>query len=153
MPLLLTISSCSKSRLVLLSWFYLSGAGSPGLSQTKSKRTIKRLCVYVCVVCPVKTLDIENSESELVHDIDGVTSDQGDGWSLPCTNAFWRRNEVCYLKLPGVLFVQWRLPMWKTRSLTLCVMWTIVTSAACCSGKGRNEVSCIQLPALWLCVQ
>jgi len=30
MPLLLTISCCSKSRLVLPSWFYLSGSGSPG---------------------------------------------------------------------------------------------------------------------------
>jgi len=30
MPLLLAISSSSKSRLVLPSWFYLSGAGSPG---------------------------------------------------------------------------------------------------------------------------
>jgi len=30
MPLLLTISCSSKSRLVLLSWFYLSGTGSPG---------------------------------------------------------------------------------------------------------------------------
>ena len=30
MPLLLTISCSSKSRLVLPSWFYLSGASSPG---------------------------------------------------------------------------------------------------------------------------
>jgi len=30
MPLLFTISCCSKSRLVLPSWFYLSGAGLPG---------------------------------------------------------------------------------------------------------------------------
>ena len=30
MPLLLTISCSSKSRLVLPSWFYLSGAGSSG---------------------------------------------------------------------------------------------------------------------------
>jgi len=30
MPLPLTVSCSSKSRLVLLSWFYLSGAGSPG---------------------------------------------------------------------------------------------------------------------------
>jgi len=29
MQLPLTISSCSKSRLVLPSWFYLSGAGLP----------------------------------------------------------------------------------------------------------------------------
>jgi len=29
MPLPLTISCSSKSRLVLPSWFYLSGAGSP----------------------------------------------------------------------------------------------------------------------------
>ena len=30
MPLPLTISCSSKSRLVLPSWFYLSGTGSPG---------------------------------------------------------------------------------------------------------------------------
>jgi len=30
MPLPLTISCSSKSRLVLPSWFYFSGAGSPG---------------------------------------------------------------------------------------------------------------------------
>ena len=29
MPLLLTISCTTKSRLVLLPWFYLSGAGTP----------------------------------------------------------------------------------------------------------------------------
>jgi len=30
MPLLLTISSSSESRMVLPSWFYLYGTGSPG---------------------------------------------------------------------------------------------------------------------------
>jgi len=30
MPLPLTVSCYSKSRLVLSSWFYLSGTGSPG---------------------------------------------------------------------------------------------------------------------------
>jgi len=30
MPLQLTLSCSSKSRLVLPSWFYLSGTGSPG---------------------------------------------------------------------------------------------------------------------------
>jgi len=30
MPLPLTVSCCSKSRLVLPSWFYLSGTSSPG---------------------------------------------------------------------------------------------------------------------------
>jgi len=30
MLLPLTVSCCSKSRLVLPSWFYLSGTGSPG---------------------------------------------------------------------------------------------------------------------------
>jgi len=30
MPLPLTVSCSSKSRLVLPSWFYLSGAGLPG---------------------------------------------------------------------------------------------------------------------------
>jgi len=52
MPLLFTISCCSKSRLVLPSWFNLSCAGSPGWSGTKSKRAIKQLVVCVCVcVC------------------------------------------------------------------------------------------------------
>ena len=37
----------SKSRLVLPSWFYLSGAGSPRLPWTKSKRVVNG-CVYVC---------------------------------------------------------------------------------------------------------
>jgi len=45
MPLPLTISCSSKSRLGLLPWFYLSGAGSPGWSRTESKRAVKRLCV------------------------------------------------------------------------------------------------------------
>jgi len=49
MPLPLTISCSSKSRLVLPSWFYLSGASSLGWSQTESKRAVKRLCVYVYV--------------------------------------------------------------------------------------------------------
>ena len=37
MPLPLTISCSSKSRLILPSWFYLSGAGSLGWSWTKSR--------------------------------------------------------------------------------------------------------------------
>jgi len=37
MPLLLTTSCDSKSRLVLPSWFYLSGAGSPGSPGKKSR--------------------------------------------------------------------------------------------------------------------
>jgi len=45
MPLPLTISCSSKSRLVLPSWFRLSGASSAGQSQTKSKRAVKWLCV------------------------------------------------------------------------------------------------------------
>ena len=47
MPLPLIISCSSKSRFILPSWFYLSGAGSPGQSSTKSKRAIKWLCVCV----------------------------------------------------------------------------------------------------------
>jgi len=45
MPLPLAISCSSKSRLVLSSWFYFSGAGSPRYPQTKSKWAVKRLCV------------------------------------------------------------------------------------------------------------
>ena len=46
MLLPLTISCCSKSRLILSSWFYLSGAGLPGWSQTELKRAVKWVCVY-----------------------------------------------------------------------------------------------------------
>jgi len=55
MPLPLTISCSSKSRLVLPSWFYLFGAGLPGWSRTEPKRAVKWLCVcvHVCVTCCV----------------------------------------------------------------------------------------------------
>ena len=49
MPLPLTISCCSKSRLVLPFPVYLSGTCSPGWSRTNSRRAVKRLCVCVCV--------------------------------------------------------------------------------------------------------
>jgi len=41
-------------------WFYLSGAGSPGKSRTKSKRAIKQLCACVraCVYSNHTKLDI-----------------------------------------------------------------------------------------------
>jgi len=45
-----TISCSSKARLVLPSWFYLSGAGSPGKSRTKSKTAVKQLCVCVIFI-------------------------------------------------------------------------------------------------------
>ena len=48
MPLPLTISCSSKSRLVLTSWFYLSGTCSPRWSRTYSRRAVKRLCVCMC---------------------------------------------------------------------------------------------------------
>jgi len=38
MPLPLIIFCSSKSRLVLPSWFYLSGTGSPGQFRTKSRQ-------------------------------------------------------------------------------------------------------------------
>jgi len=50
MPLLLITSCSSKSTLALPSWFYLSGAGSPGKSRTKSKTAIKWLCVCTNVI-------------------------------------------------------------------------------------------------------
>jgi len=64
MLLPLTISCSSKSRLVLPSWFYLSGAGSPGSSRTESKRAVKWLCVFVCVYivyspyCGIETVKV-----------------------------------------------------------------------------------------------
>jgi len=59
MPLSLNISCFSKSRLVLPSWFYVSGVDLPGWSRTKSKRAVKQLCMCVCVsvcVCSVHIL-------------------------------------------------------------------------------------------------
>jgi len=50
MPLPLTISCSSKSRLVLPFWFYLSGTCSPGWSRTDSRREVKRLCVVCACV-------------------------------------------------------------------------------------------------------
>jgi len=50
MPLPINISCPSKSRLVLPSWFYLSGAGSSGQFWTKSKRAVKQLHVLLVVV-------------------------------------------------------------------------------------------------------
>ena len=49
MPLPLTISCSSKSRLVLTFLVYLSGTCSPGWSRTYFRRAVKRLCVCVCV--------------------------------------------------------------------------------------------------------
>jgi len=66
MPLPLSISCSSKSRLVLPSWFYLSGDDSPGYFGTKSKRTEKWLCMCVCVVlllyCLVLLLFVSSSK-------------------------------------------------------------------------------------------
>jgi len=50
MPLTPTISCSSKSRLVLPSWFYLSGTCWPGWTRTYSRPAVKRLCVCVCCV-------------------------------------------------------------------------------------------------------
>jgi len=46
MPLPLTISCSSKSRLVLPSWFYLSGAGQ----NPRGPQTVVCLCVRVCLL-------------------------------------------------------------------------------------------------------
>jgi len=47
----LTISCSSKPRLVLPSWFHLSGASSTGQAWTIPKKAIKQLsaCMCVCV--------------------------------------------------------------------------------------------------------
>jgi len=54
MPLPLTISCSSKSRLVLtclvLPFWYLLTRRSPGWSRTYSRRAVKWLCVCVCVI-------------------------------------------------------------------------------------------------------
>ena len=48
MPVSLTISCSRKSRLVLPSWFYLSGAGSPRVVPDKIKEGHKIVvCVFV----------------------------------------------------------------------------------------------------------
>jgi len=56
MPLPLIISCSSKSRLVLPSWFYLSGAGSPvrrvvpdKIQEGRKMVVCMRVCVCVCV--------------------------------------------------------------------------------------------------------
>jgi len=51
MPLPLTISCSSKSRLVLTFLVYLSGTCSPRWSWTYSRRAVKRLCVCCVCVC------------------------------------------------------------------------------------------------------
>ena len=57
MPLPLTVSYSNKSRLVLPFWCRLTG-----LSQTKSKRAVKHLCVCVCVcVCACVGVGVEDA--------------------------------------------------------------------------------------------
>jgi len=53
MLLQLSISCSSKSRLVIPSWFYISGASLPGYSWTKSEGHKKIACVCVCVCVSV----------------------------------------------------------------------------------------------------
>ena len=50
MPLPLTVTCSSKSRLVLTLLVLPSGTCSPGWSRTYSRRAVKRLCVCVCVL-------------------------------------------------------------------------------------------------------
>jgi len=47
MPMPLTVSCSSKSRLVLPSWFYLSGAGSPSI--TGQNLTGRKMVVCLCM--------------------------------------------------------------------------------------------------------
>ena len=80
MPLPLTSSCSSKSRLVLPSWFYLSGADSPKQYQTKSNRAVKRLCVYVCV-CVWLVYNILPATSGLSDDYRQHAQEFGDRWT------------------------------------------------------------------------
>jgi len=66
MPLSLTISCSSKSRLVLPFWFYLFGIGSPRQSQTKSKRALKGLCMCVNPVTSTGCTSSASANLELV---------------------------------------------------------------------------------------
>ena len=84
MPLPLTISCSSKSRLVLPSWFYLSGVGSPGYSRTKCKRATKWLCVCaharVCVLTdhPEESQKLSASDHQSLHDLIDLGHQQGE---------------------------------------------------------------------------
>ena len=51
MPLPLTVSCCSKSRLVITFLVLPSGTCSPGWSRTYYRRAVKRLCVCVFISC------------------------------------------------------------------------------------------------------
>ena len=53
MPLPLTVSCSSKTRLVLPSWFYLSGAGSPGVPTPRKNTEHRKMVVVVIVWSPI----------------------------------------------------------------------------------------------------
>ena len=63
MPLPLTIRCSSKSRLVLPSWVYPSGGGSPGDKIQEGRKT-----VCVCVCWHVSKLMINQSHTVVVVD-------------------------------------------------------------------------------------
>jgi len=87
MPLPLTISYSSKSRLVLPFWWYLSGASSPGYTHTHNHFTALCVCVCVCVcmcvcvcVCVCMCL-LLNAHTETLA-IDTVCSFVHSNWLL-----------------------------------------------------------------------
>ena len=87
MPLPLTISCSSKSRLVLLHGFYLSGTCSPGWSWTNSRRAVKRLCVCVFIVG-------EFRDFKFVAEFDHIKSQPANG--KPSLKGSWTRHVTSF---------------------------------------------------------
>ena len=67
MPLPLTISCCSKSRLVLPSWFYLAHTGGPRQNPEGRKM------VVVVVVVVVVTYHLQIRNRLYMHNYNGAT--------------------------------------------------------------------------------
>ena len=88
MPLPLTVTCSSKSRLVLLSWFYLSGTGSPG-SPGHSPGGCKTVVVVndfaIMSVSSLETVGTTASYARLTHTFAFC-------WTVKSVKAFWLGN-------------------------------------------------------------
>jgi len=93
MPLPLTISCSNKYRLILPSWFYLSGAGLSGWSRTKSKRAVK-WSVCVCV--------LHSSASAACHNII-CSAGFYHASAPPSLTLFSAHLSVTHTGMPGII--------------------------------------------------